>query len=233
MNEKSRSLLVPLLIGLLLAPLLIAQAALGQGTTEVPPVEIEIARGDGDVTVDGVLDESAWSGAAVIELPVRLYRPRPEASDLSGRFRAFWREEGLYVGIEVRDEALVLASDPTTLWDYDSAEVWIHNLWLQVSADPEGGTLLRRMFTNGARVHVPEPRAAVVKGADRYTVELFVPAALFNAAAGVDLGEGGEFRFAVGLRDRDEGEREAASPLYFPPRFGWNNVESMAVATLR
>ena len=233
MNKKSRSLLAPLLFGLLLAPLLLTQAALAQSTLDVPPVEIDIARGGGEVTVDGLLDENAWSGIAVIDLPVRLYRPQPEASDLSGRFRAFWREEGLYVGIEVRDDALVLASDRTALWDYDSAEVWIHNLWLQASADPDGGTLLRWTFTNSARVSVPEPRAAAVKGADRYTVELFVPAALFKAAAGVDLAEGSSFRFAVGLRDRDEGEREAASPLYFPPRFGWNNVESMAVATLR
>lgn len=231
MNGKSRSLLAPLLLGLLLAPILLAQPALAQ-LEPVPPVEIDIGRG-GEVTLDGALDEPAWSEAPVTELPLRLYRPQPEPSDLSGRFRAIWREEGLYVAVEVRDDALVLASDRTDLWDYDSAEVWIGNLWLQASPDPEGATLLRWTFAKGGQASVAEPSAAVAKGENGYTVELFVPRALFEAASGVDLAEGASFRFAVGLRDRDEGEREASSPLYFPPRFGWNNVESMAVATLR
>lgn len=236
MKNKIDSLLTPLLHGLFLAPFLLAHVALAQGSGELQDAatsSIDVSRIAGEVRLDGRLDEGPWSKAPVTELPVRTYRPRPEASDLSGRFRLFWREDGLYVAVEVRDDELVLAGDRRSLWDSDSVEVWIDHLWLQAGPAAEGGTLLRWTNTDGSRSSAPEPQAAVAREANGYTVELFVPKALFEAAAGAPMSEGAAFRFAVGLRDRDEGEREAASPLYFPPRFGWNNVESMALAVLR
>lgn len=236
MRNKRDSLLTPALLGILLAPLLLAQVALGQGSEggqEAPLISIDVVKAEGDARLDGVLDERLWSEAPSTDLPVRTHRSQPEASDLSAHFRLAWQEAGLYVGVQVRDDALVPASGPRELWDFDSVEVWIHNLWLQVGPDAEGDSLLRWTSTDGSRSNAPGPQAAVAKGANGYTVELFVPKALFEAAAGVEMSEGATFRFAVGLRDRDEGEREAASPLYFPARYGWNNVESMAVAALR
>lgn len=235
MKKSIHSLLAPALLVLLLAPVLAAPAASAQAATQQDDlqVRIDVPKASGEVRLDGLLDEAVWSGVPAIELPVRTYRARPDASDLSGRFRAFWQESGLYVGVEVRDDALVLARDPRELWDYDSVELWVERLWLQAGLQSEGETLFRWTRTDGVRFSAPEPQAAATRGTGRYTVELFIPKALFDTAAGAPLGEGAAFRFAVGLRDRDEGEREAASPLYFPERFGWNNVESMAVAVLR
>ncbi len=206
--------------------------ALAQSGLQKSEVAVDIPSLQGSITVDGALSESVWSNALRIAIPEILYTS-VDPSDLSGDALIFWNASGLYVAFEVTDDDLQLAGERADLWAYDSASVWLDNLWIQVGLDQDGNSRARLDYLEGFPPFEADYDVAVVRSDNGYVVELFVPARVLEAALGSNWSAGAQYAFAVGLSDRDEGDRSSASPRYFPNWFGWNNVESMATATLK
>lgn len=98
-------------------------------------VEVGVPRvADADVTIDGKLDEGAWSAAAVAGPFVDVSSGRPNAKlPVQGKARLLWSDAYLYVAFEIDDRDVrggfpADAKDPH-LWERDTAEVMI---------DPDG-----------------------------------------------------------------------------------------------
>ena len=212
--------------------LTLGAVALAQTGLEKTKIAIDIPALQGNVTVDGVLNESVWSNALQITIPEMLYTS-VDPSDLSGDAFIFWNNSGLYVGIRVTDDDLKFVGTRDDLWAYDSVSLWLNNLWIQAGRDDQGNARARLDYLDGFPPFESEYQVAVVTNDSGYVVELFVPGRVIAEVLGIEWAAGAQFAFAVGLSDRDGEERSSVSPRYFPNWFGWNNTENMATATLK
>jgi hypothetical protein len=85
--------------------------------------------------IDGVADDPAWQQAEWRAIDaVLLGDPPRDAADFSGRYKAVWRADALYLLAEIHDDHLVdTTPDPLQkYWDDDALEIF-------VDADNSGG----------------------------------------------------------------------------------------------
>jgi hypothetical protein len=77
--------------------------------------------------IDGVADEPVWQAAEWHDIDHRWLGPEYTAEDFSGRFKAAWTEERLYILVEVVDDILFDSHrDPLIqYWDDDCVEIFI------------------------------------------------------------------------------------------------------------
>lgn len=216
-------------LALLLATSVVTSAQSGLEKSEIT---IDIPSVQGSAAIDGVLNDNVWNNAARISIPVILYGTVEDA-DLSGEALVFWNASGLHVGVRVTDDQLLAAGANDNLWAYDSVSIWLNNLWVQVGLDQDDNPRVRLDYLAGFPSFESSYEVGISQSESGYVIELMVPAAVLESALGLEWAAGAEFAYAVGLSDRDEGDRTAASPRYFPNWFGWNNVESMSTATLK
>jgi len=214
------------------ALLAIGAVASAQSGLEKSKIELEIPVVQGSITVDGVLNENVWNNAAKISIPEILYTTVDEA-DLSGEVLVFWNASGLFAGFRVTDDQLLFAGQRDNLWAFDSVSLWLNNLWIQVGLGDDGNPRAQLDVVAGFPRFESAYDVAISRSQNGYVVELFVPARVISNALGIDWVSGTTFAFAAGLADRDEGDRTASTPRYFPNWFGWNNLASMATATLK
>ena len=88
---------------------------------------IEVHRSSEEIIIDGTGSENVWSGQPWHQLN-HLWLGEPyEVSDFNGRFKLLWREEALYLLVEITDDVLLdRYEDPLTKWwDEDCLEIFI------------------------------------------------------------------------------------------------------------
>lgn len=220
---------------ILLATMALSAGAYAQSRTPgtAPPPPLAIAHGDGEIILDGQLNEPVWQRATVIEIPLKLYETPRSSEDLSAVARVFWNDAGLYVAATVTDDTLLFPPNTRHMAEWDSFEVWVNHLWIQVSPSAEGDDmLLRYRYLKGFPARSFETQAAVSRHETGYTAEVFIPAATVAAATESRFERGATLPFAVGVTERDDPDQRGRAVLTFPARFGWNSPESMAAATL-
>jgi hypothetical protein len=95
----------------------------------------------GDVTVDGKLDEKAWSAALTLETvwdgeasmnPFRQLGDRVDASDLSATFKIMFQGQKFYIGAEVVDNCLTVYD---SLKDAPEFEARLSTVWNNLQFD--------------------------------------------------------------------------------------------------
>jgi len=106
-GARLRSLLPVLLISLLCLPALL----MAQGTAGLNRKTVEIPRLSADVTINGRLDESAWSNAALIEDLHQVFPEEFVTPTQPTQVRVFYTENALYVG------ATLFESDTSQITD--------------------------------------------------------------------------------------------------------------------
>ncbi len=87
----------------------------------------DIFKAENTLTIDGKANESIWQKTQWRPLD-QLWLGNPySAEDFSGRYKLSWREDGLYLLVEITDDVLFdQHKDPLTLWwDDDCVEVFI------------------------------------------------------------------------------------------------------------
>jgi hypothetical protein len=141
--------------------------------------------------VDGALKE--WKGARFTELG--------EGDDASLRFALATADDGLYVGIELRDERLVSGDKGDSVvitLQMPDADDWLTSE-LVLLPGQAGKTAARGLLGFGGRAPKPEPRMQVVEGPREegagYVIEAFVPWSLVRGAEIWEQGRG-NLRFA-------------------------------------
>jgi hypothetical protein len=79
------------------------------------------------LVIDGLADEAVWQAAEWHEIDHLWLGPEYSAEDFSGRFKVAWREQRLYVLVEVVDDILFDSHrDPLVqYWDDDCVEIFI------------------------------------------------------------------------------------------------------------
>lgn len=114
------------IMGALLAPtLLMASAAQADAAVDDPRGVRHAAEA---ILVDGRADEAEWSNAEWRPLShVLVGAPPSSQDDFSGRYRLLWREDGLYLLAEIRDDVLSDGeADPLkNYWADDALEILV------------------------------------------------------------------------------------------------------------
>jgi len=84
-------------------------------------------RAAGALVIDGVAGEAVWQVAEWHEIDQLWLGPEYSATDFGGRFKVAWREERLYVLVEIVDDILFDSHrDPLVqYWDDDCVEIFI------------------------------------------------------------------------------------------------------------
>ena len=82
--------------------------------------QLPVARARGPITIDGALDEAAWSDAQPLIYAIH----PPENGDTSATVRALWDDEFLYAGFVVTDTQVETAALD---WNDDSVSISINN----------------------------------------------------------------------------------------------------------
>ncbi|HJL14095.1 MAG TPA: carbohydrate-binding family 9-like protein [Sandaracinaceae bacterium LLY-WYZ-13_1] len=215
-----------------------------------PPPSVNAARAEGDVTIDGALDEDAWRGAG----RTRRFVNTADGSnpELRASSRVMWDDEHLYVAFEVSDDFVqnTLEERDAHLWEQDAVEIMVDpdgdgRNYFEMQVSPTGVAFDTRYDTR----RQPQPfghvdwdsdlEAAVnVTGtanddeADRgYTAEIAIPWAAFDAgepaASRPEAGATWRMNFYVmDQRPGNAGQRSAGwSPthqrdFHVPARFG-------------
>ncbi|MBN1116445.1 MAG: T9SS type A sorting domain-containing protein, partial [Bacteroidales bacterium] len=80
---------------------------------------------EGEVVLDGVLDDVAWENAEEYVIA----RPFFEESfsgdtDYSGSWKAIWNGSGIYVGVTINDDVIYVEGDHGQDWEKDKVEVY-------------------------------------------------------------------------------------------------------------
>ena len=110
-----------------------------------PPPPIGVARRQGNLTLDGKLDEPAWQSAAVISIPV-CFRPWKARSGPPSTVRLLWDTEYIYAGFDIVDRDIsarpFARDDESFIWD--AAEVFLvgdlnMGLYWEICLTPTGG----------------------------------------------------------------------------------------------
>lgn len=176
--------------------------------------------------VDGDLSDWGDAGAIVAITPQMLGDAKrvDNAADLSATLRVLWDPSGLYLGVEVSDDALVWpAADESQWWYKDSIEFWLNGSQYAIRAGQWGCNVWSS--SGGAE----DIRAAMKPGAGGYAIEAFIPLSRLGQEA--SRGLGGRLRFALGINDCD-GEDGRQGQLYYPAGWQHSNTETFASATL-
>lgn len=229
---RLRSLLIFVLITVVAAHALpgVGRAQTRNDPTRPAPPELSLPRLAQGAVIDGRLDDPAWAQAVRMPIPARIGQFDVAPSDLAADIALFWNDQGLYLGVKVTDDRLVVAGERDPLAEYDSVEVWLQNLWVQVGPADSGARVRIRQLAGFPSMEF-RYEAAIERGPAGYDVELFIPRSLWEMVLAEEMAPGAAFPLAFGVRDRD-GDEPAEWKLHFPVWFGWNNVESMARAVL-
>src|SRR5688572_3825548 len=118
LRRATGRLVAVILLTLLALPAATYAQSRTPGTAPQPP--LAVARADGQVTLDGRLDEPVWQQATTLEVPVRLYETPPSSEDLAAVARIFWNDSGLYVAATVTDDTLLFAPNVRHMAEWDS-----------------------------------------------------------------------------------------------------------------
>jgi hypothetical protein len=100
---ETRPVLTALLLSLLLAAVPTAAPAQGAGAARSEAAAHRVARADGGIEVDGVLDEGAWARAEAIALPWESSPGRNAEAPVETACRFLHDREHLYVGCRAHD----------------------------------------------------------------------------------------------------------------------------------
>lgn len=94
-----------------------------------PPPSLRGARLDGELTIDGELNEEAWNQASATRPFVNTLSGNP--GEFQATARVLWNDEALYVGFDVADDFIAndLDERDAHLWEQDAVEIMV---------DPDG-----------------------------------------------------------------------------------------------
>jgi len=188
-------------------------------------VELLVRQATAAPTVDGVLAE--WSDDDVVAITPNMVadaRKVDGAEDLSAGLRVRWDAAGLYLGIDVSDEALMPPSAEETEWWYkDSVEFWVGGDQYAIRAGEWGSNVWT------AAGVAQDVKAAYKPRQGGYVMEALIPTA--RLGEGGKKGLGGRLRFALGINDCD-GADGRQGQLYYPIGWRHSSPETFALATL-
>jgi hypothetical protein len=121
------------------------------------------------ITIDGVLNESAWVSARIANIrhsSAVVYKPEnwSGASDLSYAAATLWDVGGLYVGLVVEDDTVVPVESWEAILKGDHLEFWLDAAMELARWDVDGLPLRQQPDGNILQVGVgvPEPGAAPI-----------------------------------------------------------------------
>lgn len=108
--------------------LLLAATSACASTTHLPDrTEYRAPYAADKPVVDGVADETVWSGASWQSLEHKWLGPDYSASDFKGRYKVVWTEQRIYILAEITDDILIdTHRDPLVqYWDDDCLEIFL------------------------------------------------------------------------------------------------------------
>jgi len=176
-------------------------------------------------TIDGALNESAWSVANNVANKATIGTPNNTVT-----FGALWNSSNLYIGVKVLDSNLF--NDSANTWEDDSVEIYI-------DANHNHGTVydsFDRQFTKGyndgglagtgSQTGVVHAWAAVTGG---YSVELAIPWSNLGVTPGVNVTIG----FDVGNNDDDNGGTRETQLVWWGNINDYNNTSAFGHVVLK
>ncbi len=198
----------------------------GPDTEAQAPMLLAIPAAAKAPAIDGDLSDWGEQGATIAITPdmVADARKVDGPADLSARARVVWAAEGLYLGLEVKDDRLVpCGPQESEWWQRDSVEFWVNGDQYAVRFGPWGTNLVLQ----GAEVRDGTAAYRATEGG--YVLEVRVPARILAEA--YKRGIGGQFRFALGVNDCD-GTQGREGQLYYPIGWAHSNPATFVQATL-
>lgn len=176
-------------------------------------------------TIDGALNESAWSVANNVANKATIGTPNNTVT-----FGALWNSSNLYIGVKVLDSNLF--NDSANTWEDDSVEIYI-------DANHNHGTVydsFDRQFTKGyndgglagtgSQTGVVHAWAAVTGG---YSVELAIPWSNLGVTPAVNVTIG----FDVGNNDDDNGGTRETQLVWWGNINDYNNTSAFGHVVLK
>lgn len=96
-------------------------------STEALAQEVTAPFSANQITIDGIGDEEAWSASSWHQIDELVYGENLSPLDFSGRFKAVWNDEALFVLAEIVDDSLSdQVADPLIdYWHDDCLEIFI------------------------------------------------------------------------------------------------------------
>jgi len=161
-------------------------------------------------TVDGKLDEAAWSATNSVT------RDAIGTHNNSVRFGALWDDQCLYVGVEVLDASL--NADGAHTWESDSVEVYVDGDNSKTKGYDAHDTQVvlvwkgDKVARNGGG-EAPGVRAAWAQREGGYTMEFAIPWSRLAVTPRVGMSIG----FDVSNNDNDGGGRRSAKLMWSTP----------------
>jgi len=176
-------------------------------------------------TIDGALNEAAWSVANTVANKATIGTPNNTVT-----FGALWNSSNLYVGMKVLDSNLF--NDSANIWEDDSVEIYI-------DANHNHGTVydsFDRQFTKGyndgalggigSQTGVVHAWAAVTGG---YSIELAIPWSNLGVTPTLNLTIG----FDVGNNDDDNGGTRETQLVWWGTINNYNNTSAFGHLVLK
>lgn len=204
----------------------------GRYSVFLPPVG-RVARMDGEIVLDGRIDEEAWDAAHVLdELWVGTGRPAPTRAEL----RLLYDEDYLYVAgwMEEPNPAGLVANAAGSIpftWDDDDFELFFdidetqrdyHRLFQNVA-----GTRFSsrpRHIREEERYFQPEYESAIHIGEDYWSIEMIVPWSDLDLDGAPEPGERWSFIWGRHRQQdpqpRQHWSADGSGGLYAPARYG-------------
>ena len=167
---------------------------------------------EGKIRLDGVLDEDIWKGEHI------LTRTITGVCNNIVTFDAYWSEDALYVGVNVKDSTVIC--DSNSVHEDDSVEVYIDADNCK-AAKYCAGTRQLQFRCDGA-VAVSGADYATKRTADGYSMEIRIPWKDFGVTPKADMVIG----FDVANNDDDGTKGGSRSGL-----LGWHNSEDTNYAS--
>jgi hypothetical protein len=176
-------------------------------------------------TIDGALNESAWSVVNTVANKATIGTPNNTVT-----FGALWNSTNLYVGMKVLDSNLF--NDSANIWEDDSVEIYI-------DANHNHGTVydsFDRQFTKGyndgalggigSQTGVVHAWAAITGG---YSIELAIPWSNLGVTPTLNLTIG----FDVGNNDDDNGGTRETQLVWWGNINDYNNTSAFGHVVLK
>ena len=177
--------------------------------------------------IDGDLSE--WSGAGTITVPSTLITDVPDVdddSDLSVTVNVAYDDDRVYIGADVKDDALVFERSGEAIWDGDALEFWLGAQQFGVALVDESPYLHAwgEIDTSAAEV-------ALTLSDGGYTVEVALPRSALGEAD-IFFDPGSSVPVAVGANDADEEGSARVGQIYYPEGWTWGEPNTFAPLTV-